>query len=430
MKTLDTIAGKMYVVMSPNGGTVTSADGLISETVEAGKQKIIIGTGAQLQLDDADGKIVATFNYAPAKLRLLGLLGGGVVAPSALPAGYFSAEFLESTGTQRISTNWTPLAEVTDNLEAGFKADHQVLSGSRAPLGLSYSNGAFGLTSTFVGVTVDVYFGSQIRYPGGDSVSYNRMLVQVNYKNSRMLDISSSAFNKNRALTVQAISAPILNPMPLFVSRTQDQGIASPYSVCRIWSVEFTERDSVVNSFVAAIDKQGVPCMFDKVTKTPFYNKGSGAFIVGLTLNQALKLADLPDGGGALSVSLPSNYLEDENVTNAITVANTKGWDITVASSYDEAGASSTFALRRIWVRKTENEFGQYVDVNGTRWLVESCVAMYTHDGSEPDAHGYELFRSVDAAVAYWELEPYVDPEEEAIYSHERELLTDYNENE
>ena len=44
-----------------------------------------------------------------------------------------------------------------------------------------------------------------------------------------------------------------------------------------------------------------------------------------------------------------------------------------------------------------------------------------TPDDSTPDMHGYELFRSVEAATEYWGLEPYVDP------AWEEELLTETN---
>lgn len=406
------VKGDVYTVATKTECKVTSANGTPLGTATAEAPYTFPATTDRVVLSDPDAEFARVNpKYAPVKLRLLGLLGGGSSA-SALPNGYIAAEFLESTGTQYISTNWAPLAEVTDNLESGFKADHQVLSGSRAPLGLVYSNNALGLSSTFAGGAIDLYFGSRIRFYSSDTVKYDRMFVQLNYKNSRVLDINSPAFNKKQALTVQAISAPIRNPMPLFVNCTQDAGNYTPYTVCRIWSVEFTEGSSVVNSFVAAIDERGVPCMYDKVEKTPFYNKGSGSFIVGMTCEQALKLANLPSTGGTLTISLPSNWQEDEGVVNALATAEANGWVFTYQTYEADASTASTFALRRIFVRKTQNENGQYEDADGSRWHVEWCVGMI---GAEPTDHGYEPFRSVDAAVAYWELEPWVDPEAENL---------------
>ena len=186
----------------------------------------------------------------------------------------------------------------------------------------------------------------------------------------------------------------------------------------RLYAMKFWRADGAVAEFAFAVDQNGVPCMFEKVTRKPFYNSGTGQFIVGMTMKQARKLSKLPAGGGTLKVSLPSNYLEDEGVTNAIAAANAKGWNIEVASTFEADGASATFALRRIWVRKTQDEQGNYIDADGVRWQVESCVAMYNADGSEPDAHGYEPFRSVEAATEYWDLTAWVDPEQEELLTN------------
>ena len=66
MKTLQSIAGKTYVITSPNGCTVTDETGLTLGTVDAGQQKVFIATGAKLQADDDSARITATFNLAPA----------------------------------------------------------------------------------------------------------------------------------------------------------------------------------------------------------------------------------------------------------------------------------------------------------------------------------------------------------------------------
>jgi hypothetical protein len=47
---------------------------------------------------------------------------------------------------------------------------------------------------------------------------------------------------------------------------------------------------------------------------------------------------------------------------------------------------------------------------------------MYNADGSEPDALGYEPFRSVEAATEYWGFTPWVDPEQEEILTNTDEV--------
>lgn len=66
-----------------------------------------------------------------------------------------------------------------------------------------------------------------------------------------------------------------------------------------------------------------------------------------------------------------------------------------------------------IWVRKTENEMGGYVDAHGVRYTVDWCVKIVTPDGSTEIDHGYTRHESVQAACDAWGLSVYVDPEAE-----------------
>jgi hypothetical protein len=64
-----------------------------------------------------------------------------------------------------------------------------------------------------------------------------------------------------------------------------------------------------------------------------------------------------------------------------------------------------------IWVRKTEEEYGNYVDDEGNRYVIEWCHKLITPDGSTEADRGYEQHDSVEAACEAWGLIPYVDPE-------------------
>lgn len=129
-----------------------------------------------------------------------------------------------------------------------------------------------------------------------------------------------------------------------------------------------------------------------------------------MSLEQARKLANLPYGGGELKISLPSNYTEDAEFAKARRVAESKGWVIEIQTHEAEASEASTFSLRRIWVKRSQHEYGTYVAQDGTRWNVEWCVDII---GADPQERGYEMYRSVDAAVDYWGLSLWIDPEAE-----------------
>ena len=49
----------------------------------------------------------------------------------------------------------------------------------------------------------------------------------------------------------------------------------------KIYYFQIYDNDTLVRDFVPVLDYNGVPCMFDKVTETFFYNQGTGDFIAG-----------------------------------------------------------------------------------------------------------------------------------------------------
>ena len=75
-----------------------------------------------------------------------------------------------------------------------------------------------------------------------------------------------------------------------------------------------------------------------------------------------------------------------------------------------------------IWVRKTQDEDGMYVDGSAVRWVVDWCNRIYCPCGLSEAEHGYERFESMEAALEAWGLMPWVDPEAE------EELLTNTDE--
>lgn len=75
-----------------------------------------------------------------------------------------------------------------------------------------------------------------------------------------------------------------------------------------------------------------------------------------------------------------------------------------------------------IWVRKTQNENGDYVSEDGTRYIVEWCNKIYCPCGLTEEQHGYEKFDNLDAAKSQWKLEIYIDPEIERMLLEEQNL--------
>ena len=135
--------------------------------------------------------------------------------------------------------------------------------------------------------------------------------------------------------------------------------MAINYDQSRIFYVTLSEGGEITRQFIPAIDPQGRPCMFDKVHKKTYYNKGTGAFIVGMTLAQARQLSKLPVvEAGDLTVSLPWEAQWDTGVQNALTIAKDRGW--TIAVQYRDPEIATT----NMPISFLESTGEQYINTN------------------------------------------------------------------
>jgi hypothetical protein len=144
-------------------------------------------------------------------------------------------------------------------------------------------------------------------------------------------------------------------------------------------------------------------------TSSTHYKDANGELIAGFSLEQARKLGSLPIGT-RLEISLPVGWEEDAGVVAARDAAIANGCELPMRTHAADNTEAATFALRRIWVRRAPYFNGSYTDAEGVRWHLSWCEDVW---GADPEALGYERFRSVEVAAEYWGLTPYQYPEDE-----------------
>lgn len=330
---------------------------------------------------------------------------GGVGVISELPAGYIAAEFLETNNTKI----QVPFSFNLSQDEVRVEMETSVSNNS-----IIQREGYFKDSNS---LTIGQY-NKQFSVTVGGSIGSESADLTVGAFYKVWCNFSSQGYSFGSGTTVWNSKVQnYKNNVPFYELYRSDTW---QWWTKRKWWRAYKNKELQFD-LIPAIGLQGRPVFYNKVDRTEYGNSGTGSLIVGFTLPQARKLGKLPATGGTLTISLPTGYDSNADVMVALETARSKGWTLTIQNYTPEnavAGAS-TFAFRRVWVRKTQDDNGTYVDADGSRWLVEWCVDMLTPDGSTPDAHGYELFRSVEAALAYWELAPYVDPEVEKEFSQE-----------
>ena len=396
---IPTIPGSWYTVASSTTCKITdTATGTPLGTADAGSYSFQAQGNLTTLSDDSALYSKSNFKSAPAALMALGLLGGGSSAPT-LPAGYIAAEFLETTNTK---------------IQVPFSFDLSQ-DDVRVEMETSISFGSIQREGYFKGsnsLTIGQYYEKfSVTLGGGQGTESDDLTVGDFYKVWCVFSSQGYFFGSGTTVWYSKVQN-YKNNVPFYELFRSDTW---QWRTKRKWWKAYKNQELQFD-LIPALDLQGRPVFYNKVDKTEYGNSGTGTLIVGFTISQALKLSTLPAIGGTLNISLPEGYDADPAVTDAISTATANGWNITIQTYTPEAAAAAaTFARRRIWVRQTPSEFGSYVDASGNRFAVEWCVAMSNTDGSEPDSHGYELFRSVDAAVDFWQLTPYIDPEAESL---------------
>jgi hypothetical protein len=86
----------------------------------------------------------------------------------------------------------------------------------------------------------------------------------------------------------------------------------------------------------------------------------------------------------------------------------TKGWTLEIVEERSFAPAASPYGLRRtrslIWCKGEPDDHGKFIDVDGCRWRIERCYAIYGPLGNDPTAYGFEPFDSIEQAAEEWGL--------------------------
>ena len=195
-----------------------------------------------------------------------------VYKSSLLPSGYTELEYLESTGTQYIDTGYKP------NGNTKVEIKYQTPTQNTKQQGIfGARDGLRNRFTLFTGAKKDAF---QVDYNTNNSLSdHITNITGVDGAGVNTIRISNS-FVINDILINQVEKVNFQNTLDMYLFANNNNTAQLPM-IGRIWYFKIYDNDVLVRNFIPALDPNGTPCMYDLVSKTTFYNAGSGTFNYG-----------------------------------------------------------------------------------------------------------------------------------------------------
>lgn len=183
---------------------------------------------------------------------------------SELPSGYTRLNYLKSTGTQYIDTEIKPT--INTKCELGV----ETLSNTVNLIGYVHGNDY-----------------NDYRLFVADHILY------FDFKNYRLGKYYPSIFNNYTQFEIGNYYVKVNDSKILsdaYVNEfTADYNIylfkfhplEKVGHVYKLYYLKIYDNDKIIRNFIPVLNKDEIPCLYDTVSKKPFYNQGTGNFLYG-----------------------------------------------------------------------------------------------------------------------------------------------------
>lgn len=191
-----------------------------------------------------------------------------------LPDGYTALEYIESTGTQYIDTGYYATNTSGINVDFAYTA-----SGNAGLCGIF--QGQAPRTDTLFITTNSGQTSSVMNLISQGNSLTNGVVPQIGTKyNAKINYLNDGKLILNNTTTGNNGSNGVVSTRTIKLFCRDSSGNLA-YTNARIYECQISEDENVVRDLVPCLDNNGTPCMYDLVSKTTFYNAGSGTFSYG-----------------------------------------------------------------------------------------------------------------------------------------------------
>lgn len=180
-------------------------------------------------------------------------------------------EYIESTGTQYIDTGIIP----SNNTKLEIEYQLTNTSGWACIIG-----GRGGSSSTDPDCGIWISNSNRYRFNVGlDNVELSTIVPDLS-KHKIILNNINGTIKYDSTIISQSVQT-VTYYKKLYISCVNENGSSSYFSKVKIYSVKIYEGDTLVASFIPCLDENNTVCLYDDVSGTFFYNKGTGDFVAG-----------------------------------------------------------------------------------------------------------------------------------------------------
>jgi len=204
-------------------------------------------------------------------------LGDEVVYQKEEPIPYTPLEYLESNGNQRINTGYS---YTSNNATIKTKFIHyNDKNTSKAVFGAyNNDNGYMTVATLYNGY----YFVSNKTPINSLRYTFNTEHELEIYVEGNSSKTGSYSIYENKSIIASGTGVGEITPYSLYLFTQNNAGSPeTPGTHSRIYYLQMYDNLVLVRDFIPVLDTNNVPCMYDKVTKTFFYNIGTGTFLYG-----------------------------------------------------------------------------------------------------------------------------------------------------
>lgn len=267
---------KKYIISTNSDCVVTDVEtGIVLAVVLAKTQKVVQAISNKFTTSVECS--IRPFVEATVDIDII---GGG---EDDLPAGYKRIEYLESSGTQYISTRLDVDASYGASVEWALTKINNyssVLNASNLGASGEVINSGSFMVPYWNGV-ISPFYAS---FMSNDEHVYTlnaqaeigvRYVSLLNFRNSREVKLNDSSLG---IIPADVQSFICKNPV-LFGSSRNGTPIAGGRLTGKIFRAQISRGAILEMYFVPVLDDTGTPCMYDKVSRKCFYNSGSGDFV-------------------------------------------------------------------------------------------------------------------------------------------------------